>query len=121
MYYSLSKEDLSTFYNQQVDAIWQISPIFSKQMEEVKISKLFTEIEMPLTQVLAKMEIQGFRIDAKMLVEYATTLSSEIEKITEEINTLSGEDFNIASPKQLGEVLFEKMELSKKAKKTKQT
>ena len=116
---SLAKEDLSTFYNQQVDAIWQICPIFSKQMEEVKISKLFTEIEMPLTQVLAKMEIQGFRIDAKMLAEYSTTLSSEIEKITEEINTLSGEDFNIASPKQLGEVLFEKMEISKKAKKTK--
>ncbi len=116
---SLEKEVLSNFYNQQVDAIWQICPIFSKQMEEVKISKLFTEIEMPLTQVLAKMEIQGFRIDAKMLAEYATTLSSEIEKITEEINTLSGEDFNIASPKQLGEVLFEKMEISKKAKKTK--
>ena len=116
---SLEKEVLSNFYNQQVDAIWQICPIFSKQMEEVKISKLFTEIEMPLTQVLARMEIQGFRIDAKMLAEYATTLSSEIEKITEEINTLSGEDFNIASPKQLGEVLFEKMEISKKAKKTK--
>ena len=116
---SLAKEDLSTFYNQQVDAIWQICPIFSKQMEEIQISKLFTEIEMPLTQVLAKMEIQGFRIDAKMLAEYSTTLSSEIEKITEEINTLSGEDFNIASPKQLGEVLFEKMEISKKAKKTK--
>ena len=116
---SLEKEVLSNFYNQQVDAIWQICSIFSKQMEEVKISKLFTEIEMPLTQVLAKMEIQGFRIDAKMLAEYATTLSSEIEKITEEINTLSGEDFNIASPKQLGEVLFEKMEISKKAKKTK--
>ena len=116
---SLEKEALSNFYNQQADAIWQICPIFSKQMEEVKISKLFTEIEMPLTQVLAKMEIQGFRIDAKMLAEYTTALSSEIEKITEEINTLSGEDFNIASPKQLGEVLFEKMELSKKAKKTK--
>ena len=80
---------------------------------------MFTEIEMPLLKVLVKMEMQGFRIDAKMLDEYTTTLSSEIEKITEEINTLSGEDFNIASPKQLGEVLFEKMELSKKAKKTK--
>jgi DNA polymerase-1 len=74
---------------------------------------------MPLTKVLAKMEMEGFRIDDKMLAEYAITLSDEIEKISKEIIKLSGEEFNIASPKQLGEVLFEKMELAKKAKKTK--
>ena len=116
---SLDKEDLSNFFNQQVDAIWQLHPIFSKQLEEIKISKLFTEIEMPLLKVLVKMEMQGFRIDDKMLSDYASTLSNEIEKISKEIIKLSGEEFNIASPKQLGEVLFENMELVKKAKKTK--
>ena len=115
----LDKEDLSNFFNQQADAIWQLYPIFNKQLEEIKISKLFTKIEMPLLKVLAKMEIQGFRIDDKMLSDYASTLSNEIEKISKEIIKLSGEEFNIASPKQLGEVLFEKMELVKKAKKTK--
>ncbi len=116
---SISKEDLSIFYNQQVDAIYQLQSIFTRQLEEIKVTKLFTEIEMPLLRVLAKMEMEGFRIDEKMLQDYASTLSNEIEKISKEIIQLSGEDFNIASPKQLGEVLFEKMELIKKAKKTK--
>ncbi len=115
---NLDKEDLSNFSNQQVDAIWQLYHIFSKQLEEIKISKLFTEIEMPLLKVLVKMEMQGFRIDAKMLSGYAITLLNEIEKISKEIIKLSGEEFNIASPKQLGEVLFEKMKLVEKAKKT---
>ena len=116
---SINQQELSNFFNQQTDAIWQLYPIFSKQLEEIKINKLFTEIEMPLTKVLATMEMEGFRIDDKMLAEYAITLSDEIEKISKEIIKLSGEEFNIASPKQLGEVLFEKMELAKKAKKTK--
>ena len=115
----LEKNDLSNFYNQQTDAIWQIHSIFNKQMNDVKVNKLFEEIEMPLVKVLSKMEMQGFKIDDKMLADYALILSDEIEKISKEINKLSGEDFNIASPKQLGEVLFEKMKLSKKAKKTK--
>ena len=88
-------------------------------MEKVKVSKLFAEIEMPLTKVLAKMEIQGIQLNTKMLNDYALILSKEIEQITKKILVLSGEDFNIASPKQLGKVLFEKMELVKKAKKTK--
>ena len=116
---SLEEEDLSNFYNQQVDAIWQIHSVFSNEMEQVKVSKLFTEIEMPLTKVLAKMEIQGIQLNTKMLDDYGLILSEEIEQITKKILALSGEDFNIASPKQLGEVLFEKMELVKKAKKTK--
>jgi len=116
---SISQEELSNFYNQQSDAIWQLQSVFSKQLEEIKISKLFEEIEMPLTKVLAVMEMEGFRVDDKILSEYAITLSEEIEKISKEIIKLSGVEFNIASPKQLGEVLFEKMELTKKAKKTK--
>ncbi len=116
---SLEKEDLANFYNQQADSIWQIHSVFSNEMENVKVSKLFAEIEMPLTKVLAKMEIQGIQLNTKMLNDYALILSKEIEQITKKILVLSGEDFNIASPKQLGEVLFEKMELVKKAKKTK--
>ena len=92
---------------------------FNKLRLDSAVSKLFTEIEMPLTKVLAKMEIQGIQLNTKMLDDYGLILSEEIEQITKKILALSGEDFNIASPKQLGEVLFEKMELVKKAKKTK--
>lgn len=116
---SIENEELSNFFNQQVDAVWQLHPIFSKQLKEANINKLFAEIEMPLLNVLAKMEMQGISINNKMLSNYANSLSDELAHISKDIIKLAGTDFNIASPKQLGEVLFDKMEISKKVKKTK--
>lgn len=116
---SIENEELSNFFNQQVDAIWQLHPIFSKQLKEANINKLFTEIEMPLLNVLAKMEMQGISINNKMLSKYANSLSDELSQISTDIIKLAGREFNIASPKQLGEVLFDEMKISNKVKKTK--
>ena len=116
---SIEKEVLSNFFNQQVDAIWQLYPIFSKQLKETNINKLFYDIEMPLLNVLAKMEMQGISINNKMLSNYAKSLSDELSQITKDIIKLAGREFNIASPKQLGELLFDEIKISSKVKKTK--
>jgi len=112
-------KQLSTFFNQQTDVIFQLQNIFQKQLKKIKIQNLFEEIEMPLTKVLANMEMQGFRIDEKMLSDYSVVLTEQMDTISKDIYQLSEEGFNLASPKQLGKVLFEKMGLSKNAKKTK--
>jgi DNA polymerase-1 len=112
-------KQLANFFNQQTDVIFQLQEIFQKQLEKIKLQDLLKEIEMPLTKVLANMEIQGVRIDEKKLSDYAIVLTEQIDSINEKIYQLSEEKFNIGSPKQLGEILFEKMKLSKKSKKTK--
>jgi DNA polymerase-1 len=76
-------------------------------------------MELPLSRVLAKMELEGIALDMKMLNNFSIELTKELGLITSKIYNLAGEEFNIASPKQMGELLFEKMELSKKPKKTK--
>ncbi|WP_245625797.1 DNA polymerase I [Marinifilum fragile] len=81
--------------------------------------KLFNEIEMPLMSILADMEFNGVSIDVPTLNDYAKVLNEEVNGIEAEIKELAGVEFNVASPKQLGEVLFERMELDSKAKKTK--
>jgi DNA polymerase-1 len=80
---------------------------------------LFKDIEIPLSIVLAKMENEGIALDVEMLNAYSIELTNELVIQTEKIHELAGEEFNIASPKQMGEILFEKMELTKKPKKTK--
>lgn len=90
-----------------------------KQMEANNLTKLFSDVEMPLLNILADMEFNGVSIDVPTLNEYALVLNKEVDEIEAEIKEMAGIDFNVASPKQLGEVLFEKMELDSKAKKTK--
>ena len=88
-------------------------------LKENGVEKLFYEIEMPLVPVLSRMEANGVRIDTQNLQQISDEFGGEIRKIEEEIYTLAGTPFNIASPKQLGEVLFEKLKIDEKAKKTK--
>ncbi len=90
-----------------------------QQMEKNQLSDLFFDIEMPLMQVLAKMEFNGVKLDVATLNDYAKKLNEEVNQIEEEIIAMAGVHFNVASPKQLGEVLFDKMQLDSKAKKTK--
>lgn len=90
-----------------------------KQMKENHLIDLFYNVEIPLMSILADMEFTGVSIDVPALKEYATLLNQEVDGIEKEIKEMAGVDFNVASPKQLGEVLFEKMELDSKAKKTK--
>jgi len=83
----------------------------SKRLEEDGELSLFTEIEMPLIGTLARIEYEGFNIDQEYLKELDIVLTEKLENLTEEIYEISGEEFNINSPKQLGVVLFEKLEL----------
>jgi DNA polymerase-1 len=100
-------------------SIFNLSKILKKEMTESGVIELFEKIELPLSKVLAKMELEGVALDVKMLNDFSIDLTKKLELITSTIHNLAGEEFNIASPKQMGEILFEKMELSKKPKKTK--
>jgi DNA polymerase-1 len=88
-------------------------------LKENGVEKLFYEIEMPLVPVLSRMEANGVKIDTENLQQISEAFGVEIRKIEEEIYKAAGTPFNIASPKQLGEVLFEKLRIDEKAKKTK--
>ena len=88
-------------------------------LKENGVEKLFYEIEMPLVPVLSRMEANGVKIDTQNLQQISDEFGGEIQKIEEEIYALAGTPFNITSPKQLGEVLFEKLKIDEKAKKTK--
>lgn len=82
-----------------------------KEMEETELLPLFYEVELPLTSILADMEIEGFHVDEKLLDEMNVTFKKDIDALEAEIYELAGESFNINSPKQLGVILFEKLDL----------
>ncbi len=83
----------------------------TKKMQEAEILNLFNEIEMPLVEVLADMQYVGIYVDKKELLEFGKDLKQRIDELSKEIYELAGEEFNINSPKQLGEILFEKLKL----------
>jgi DNA polymerase-1 len=116
---ALNNQVITDFSAEKSSVIFQLSAIFKKEMKEVGVWNLFTTIEMPLTVVLAKIENEGIALDVDMLKEYSVELTNELVLQTKKIHELAGEEFNIASPKQMGEILFTKMELGKKPKKTK--
>ncbi len=87
-----------------------------KKIAETKQEEVFNKIEMPLIEVLANMEVNGFKFDESPLAKMQKEITEKIEQISKEIYELSGEEFNIASPKQLSIVLFEKMEIGKSKK-----
>ena len=99
-------------------AVFDLWPILEDKVNEIDSRDLLFNIELPLAKVLAQMELCGFRIDVKGITEYGEFLYGTAESLKERIYTYAGEEFNISSPKQLGEILFEKMMLptSKKTK-----
>lgn len=112
--------DIVTAYAcEDADITQQLREVFEPMIKENNLTKLFSELETPLIYVLANMESQGVKIDTKALEEYSMKLQKEIENIEKEIYNLAGTQFNIGSPKQLGEVLFDKLKIVDKAKKTK--
>ena len=104
---------------EDADITLQLKPLLAADMEKVGVVKLFREVEMPLLKVLVNMERVGLKIDPKVLDEYAIILKKQIIQLEIEITDLAGEAFNISSPKQLGYILFDKLMLDPKAKKTK--
>lgn len=103
----------------QADAALQLPDLLDRLLEQEQMTHLLTDIELPLIEVLAHMEMAGARIDCRALEEYALTLTNQIADLEQECWTLAGEQFNTASPAQVGEVLFDKLHLDDKAKKTK--
>ncbi len=92
-------------------AIFALTPVLTEKLKESGQEKLLTEMELPLCEVLAEMEYNGFLVDKQALSEFGESLVGQIENLKSEIWAETGEEFNINSPKQLGEVLFEKMEI----------
>ena len=105
--------------DEQVEIYRQLYPILRQELESNGLTKLFDEIEMPLAPVLAKMENNGIHLDKATLAESSRQIGEEIAALEEQIYTLAGGTFNIGSPKQLGEVLFEKLHIIENAKLTK--
>lgn len=104
---------------ERVDKIFQLKDAVEKDLGERTHSKLMSDIEMPLAKVLATMEFEGVRVDVKALNKMSEELKVEIERVQKEIYQICGVEFNIGSPKQLGEILFDQMKLIEKPKKTK--
>jgi len=106
---------------ERVDLSLQIKHRLSKELEKRRHSKLMQDVEMPLMKVLAAMEYEGVNIDEKTLAKMSEGLRMESDQVQKEIYQLAGAEFNIASPKQLGEILFDKLKLTNQAGKTKKT
>lgn len=115
----LSPSEISDYACEDADITLQLKQIFAPEIEKDHLKHLFYEIEMPLMPVLQKMEKEGIAIDVETLKTFSKQLEEEAIALEKQIKELAGTDFNIDSPKQLGEVLFDHMKISAKAKKTK--
>jgi DNA polymerase I len=111
--------DLKEKLGERAEVSFQLRNKLHVELESRRHVKLMTETEMPLLKVLADMEFEGVKVDVNVLNKLSDELKSETEVIQREIFEMAGTEFNIGSPKQLGEVLFEKMKLGEKPKKTK--
>jgi DNA polymerase-1 len=104
---------------EDADVTLQLKSVFEPMLEEAGVKRVFNEIENPLVHVLKDMEFEGIQIDHAFLEQYASELEQDIKITEDKVFELAGKTFNLASPKQLGEVLFEELKLDEKAKKTK--
>lgn len=104
---------------EDADITWQLKQVFEPKLKDENLMDLFRIMEMPLVSVLAKMEREGINLDVEGLRLFSKELEDSVIQIQKEIFDLAGMEFNIASPKQMGEVLFDHMKLDAKAKKTK--
>ncbi|MDH7445403.1 DNA polymerase I [Aquimarina sp. 2201CG14-23] len=104
---------------EDADITYQLKEHFTPELNEANILSLFEDIEVPLLRVLADMEIEGINLDKNFLQSLSEELDNDIKTLESNIYAEAGEEFNIASPKQLGIILFEKMKLVDKPKKTK--
>lgn len=116
---SVSIEEQTNYAAEDADVTWQLYELFAPQLKKENLEDLFFKVEMPLMKVLAKMELEGVSLDKQWLEQESKDLEDDLRKLELKIFELSGEEFNINSPKQMGEILFEKMQLDPKAKKTK--
>jgi DNA polymerase-1 len=112
-------EKIKDYAAEDADITLQLQHCFLPLLKKKEVEKVFYQVENPLVKVLTAMEYEGIRVDMDFLKEYSKELDREAKEAEEKVYTQAGLKFNLASPKQLGEVLFEKMQLDPKAKKTK--
>ncbi|MCF4100213.1 DNA polymerase I [Gillisia sp. M10.2A] len=112
-------EKQTEYAAEDADITFQLKQHFEPELKEANTEKLFHDIEIPLVEVLADMELEGIKLDEGFLKSLSADLEKDIKELEEKIYKEAGEEFNIGSPKQLGVILFEKLALVKKPKKTK--
>jgi DNA polymerase-1 len=112
-------EKIKEYAGEDADITLQLKHLFEPKMKSSEVEKVFEEVENPLVKVLVDMEFEGIKVDEQFLNNYSKELEVEEKKAEEQVYEQAGVRFNLASPKQLGEVLFEKLKLDPKAKKTK--
>lgn len=110
-YQDLDFEELSSHISQIIDTVKSVMPIMEENLKESNMDGLLYHVEMPLVEVLADMEYEGVKVDKEKLNELGSQFKEIIKKLESEIYKISGEEFNINSPKQLGVILFEKLGL----------
>lgn len=112
-------EAIKEYAAEDADVTLQLEKVFAPKLKENKVDKLFEEVEIPLINVLARMEREGVRIDTAVLNAYSKELEKEAVRIDDEIQKEAGTPFNVSSPKQVGEILFDYLKIVDKPKKTK--
>lgn len=112
-------ESLTDYACEDADIAFQLRDRLKPQLEAVAATHLFEEVEMPLVRILADMELEGVRIDSEALFAYGEELGRDIDVLSDEIHAHAGQAFNIDSPKQLGPILFEHLDIKANIKKTK--
>ena len=112
-------DQLKEYAVEDADVTWQLKEVFKAELSKVNAQKVYDDLEMPLLKVLASMEREGVNLDVPFLKDYAKTLDADIAHLETVIAEQAGEPFNLASPKQLGDILFEKLKIDNKPKKTK--
>ncbi|MEE2754085.1 MAG: DNA polymerase I [Candidatus Latescibacterota bacterium] len=114
-------EDVAEYAAEDADVTLQLWDKLAPQVEQMGQTEVYEKVELPLLRVLVNMEYEGIRLDTDVLAEISKNLQIEIEETRERIFELAGEEFNLNSPKQLGEIFFEKLQLDPKAKRTRKS
>ncbi len=112
-------EKVVTYACEDADITLQLKEVFEKSLKKESLEDLFYNVEIPLIRVLAEMEMTGVNLDTAALKDTSALLSKKLVEIEKEVHTLAGREFNISSPKVVGEILFDELQLDPKAKKTK--
>ena len=118
VYLNQFNEDLRPDRSNRISAIWRLKKVFEEKMKAESLVEVFETIEMPLVSILAEMELFGIRIDVKMLKKLSQSTNKELSKLESKIYRYAGTKFNINSPQQLKEIIFEKLKMSGKIRKT---
>jgi DNA polymerase-1 len=112
-------EKIKEYAGEDADITLQLKNVFTPLLKKKEVEKVFNEVEIPLVKVLVDMEYEGIKVDTDFLADYSKELEKDAKKAEESVYKQAGVRFNLASPKQLGEVLFDKLKLDPSAKKTK--